>query len=115
VNGARWPHKAGPRPARWADVRRRFGGALADATYLLSLAQELLARMRRRGVRVDLRPLADVRNLAWIPILWLLALHTLRFLSWLVMAVVTGATEGGAAGRHVQQQRQEYRHGQGHL
>ena len=74
--------------------------------------QEVLARARRRGLRVNLRPLADVRNLAWIPIGWFLVLHTLRFLTWLVLALATGPGEG-AGGGYAAQQRQYRQHGGG--
>lgn len=61
--------------------------------------------MRRRGWRINLRPLADIRNLAWIPIAWFLLYHSLRFLAWLVVALVSGGGEaaagsGGSAGAH---------------
>ncbi|KAI3437911.1 hypothetical protein D9Q98_000356 [Chlorella vulgaris] len=69
--------------------------------------QELLARLRRRGRRVNLRPLADVRTLAWIPILWFLALHTLRFLTWLVVTLASGPAEQAGGGHH-----QQRHHGQ---
>jgi len=77
----------------------------------------LLARARRRGWRVNLRPLADVRNLAWIPIAWFLLYHSLRFLAWLVAALASGASEaahGGSSsahgGRGAHQHRQHHQH-----
>lgn len=59
--------------------------------------QELLARLRRRGFRVNLRPLADMRTLAWIPVAWLLLSYGLRFLAWLVVAIATGPAEQGGS------------------
>jgi hypothetical protein len=56
---------------------------------------------------VNLRPLADVRTLAWIPILWFLALHTLRFLTWLVVTLASGPAEQAGGGHH-----QQRHHGQ---
>ena len=42
--------------------------------------QEGIAWLRRRGHRVNLRPLADVRNLAWLPPALLAAHFALRLL-----------------------------------
>lgn len=90
-----------------------------DATALLLARpfpppQELLARARRRGWRINLRPLADVRNLAWIPIAYLLLSYGLRFLLWLVLAIASGpaAGEGGGGGGGDGAQRQHYSHHQ---
>lgn len=82
-----------------------------------ALLQELLARARRRGFRINLRPLADVRNLCWIPIAYYVVLYGLRFVWWLVVAIATGAAEsssssagsgGGMQRQHHQHQHQEY-------
>ncbi|KAL4451949.1 hypothetical protein ABPG75_007611 [Micractinium tetrahymenae] len=87
------------------------GGAGQDEAEELveTRVQELMARARRRGWRINLRPLADVRNLAWIPVAWFLLYHSLRLAAWLVAAVVSGAGEaatgGGGGGRGSQQQR----------
>lgn len=75
---------------------------------LVPFAQELLARARRRGWRINLRPLADVRNLAWIPVAWFLLYHGLRIVAWLVAAMVSGAGEaatGSSDGSRDHQQR----------
>ena len=72
-------------------------------------------RLRRRGWRINLRPLGDLRNLAWIPIAWILLAHTLSFLLWFAGALANGAADagaasGGAAARrpHGQQHHQHY-------
>ena len=55
--------------------------------------QDVLAAVRRRGWRVDLRPLADVRNLFWIPVVWWVTGLILRG-GWMVMvAIASGAVE----------------------
>lgn len=66
--------------------------------------QEVLARARRRGLRVNLRPLADMRTLAWIPIVWMLLYHGLRFVVWLVVAIASGPPQGPYSGGQRQYQ-----------
>jgi hypothetical protein len=71
--------------------------------------QEALARLRRRGARINLRPLGDLRNLAWIPIAYFVLYHAVRLAAWAVLALLAGPGEGAAGGgggaRHRQQQR----------
>ena len=92
-------HACLPRPTRLARPRPP-----PDA------AQELLARARRRGFRVNLRPLADVRNLCWIPIAYFALLHGLRLLWWLAVAIASGPAEGGAGGAQRHYHHQQYEH-----
>ena len=61
--------------------------------------QEGLAWLRRRGARVNLRPLADARNLAWLPPAALAGYWALRLaaaalaaaLSWLLSLLAAAA------------------------
>lgn len=76
--------------------------------------QELVGRARRRGWRVNLRPLADVRNLAWIPIAYLMLAYGLRFLIWLVVAIASGPASEGGGGGGGGAQRQHYPQHQHH-
>lgn len=49
--------------------------------------QEVLVHVRKRGIRVNLRPIADVRNLFWIPVVfWTLQL-LLRII-WIAVTVI---------------------------
>jgi hypothetical protein len=64
--------------------------------------QEALARARRAGWRVDLRPLADARLLFWLPVAWVAARLLLRLL-WFVAAALLlpgEAARAPAAPRH---------------
>ncbi len=74
------------------------------------LLQELLGRARRRGWRINLRPLGDVRNMLWLPIAWVLAVHSTRFLLWFASALAGGAgtASGGGGGARLQHQHQRY-------
>lgn len=64
-------------------------------------------RMRQRGTRINLRPLADMRNLAWLPVLWLLLYYVYRgvtLLLWALLAVPKAdvafvGSVGGAGGQ----------------
>ena len=52
--------------------------------------QEILVALRRKGKRVNLRPVADVRNLFWFPVAWW-TLQLLLRVGWIVLvAIVTG-------------------------
>lgn len=74
--------------------------------------QELLARARRRGFRINLRPLGDVRNLLWIPVAYLVLLHGVRLVWWLVVTIATGAAESsaGSAGGTQRHYHQHHEH-----
>lgn len=51
--------------------------------------QEILACFRRRGNRVNLRPLADVRTLFWLPVVWWVVTAVLQAVVWLVRAIAS--------------------------
>lgn len=57
-------------------------------------AQEALVHLRRKGWKVNLRPLADVRNLVWLPLLWWVGSTVLRVLWWFAWAILTGPDGG---------------------
>lgn len=54
-------------------------------------------RLRRRGSRVNLRPLADLRNLAWLPICWLLVYYIYRGVAFVVWAFMAAAPQADVA------------------
>jgi hypothetical protein len=60
--------------------------------------QEALARLRRRGARINLRPLADLRNLAWTPVAYFVLYHALRLAAWAVLVLLAGPDEGAVGG-----------------
>ena len=75
----------------------------------------MLARLRRRNWRVNLRPLADTRNLVWIPLCWVLCYWLLRALGWLAWAIASApqaledaADEQQRWRQHAQRQRQQW-------
>ena len=74
--------------------------------------QDAARWLRRRGWRVNLRPLADVRNLAWIPITLLLlrwALHALLWLAWAVANAPAALEDAASEQQRWQQQQLEQR------
>ena len=52
--------------------------------------QDVLVSVRKRGYRVNLRPMADVRNLFWIPV----AFWTLRLLLRIIWLAITAIAAG---------------------
>ena len=85
-------------------VNRRLGldvpwGEADEAESPENRMGELLRSLRRRRVRLDLRPLADARTLAALPVLWLLGVVALRALAlaWWALAAAAQA-EGPSAG-----------------
>jgi hypothetical protein len=60
-------------------------------------AAEALVRLRRAGWRVDLRPLADVRALVWVPVAWVALRAALRALLFVWWALTAAPAAPGAA------------------
>ena len=81
-----------------------------------------MVRLRRRGWRVNLRPLADLRNLVWLPLGALLLYSLVRTLAWVAWALAQApqatpslhlaAAEAArqAARERLQQQQQRQQH-----
>ena len=73
-------------------------------------------RLRRRGKRFNLRPLADLRNLAWLPILWFLLYYTYRLVALVVWAfravpspdLALASSSGAAVAREAQAQQGQH-------
>ena len=63
-----------------------------------NLAQETVVAMRRRGLRINLRPLADARTLVWLPLVWWVGTTLLRVLWWFVCALAEGPGDLGGGG-----------------
>eukprot|EP00887_Chlorella_sp_A99_P007731 scaffold20.g7731.t1 len=78
----------------WAGLDRRWSPGEDQPE---TRAQELVAALRRRGWRVNLRPLADMRNLFWLLLALLAAYWMLRALVWTgaALAAVSDAAEAG--------------------
>lgn len=54
-------------------------------------------RLRRRGRRINLRPLADLRNLFWLPVALALVYYTCKLVGVVVWALVAAAPQGEGA------------------
>lgn len=82
------------RASEWFNARLRLGDAASGAMDETpeTVVQVWLARARRRGARVNLRPWADVRNLGWALVFGMLTHYMYLMASGMVRAVVYFAT-----------------------
>jgi hypothetical protein len=57
-----------------------------------NVVQQVLQKVRRRKYKVDLRPLADVRNLVWIPVAWFTVVIVVKIVAVICAGIVAGLT-----------------------
>lgn len=52
--------------------------------------EEVLRWLQKKGFRINLRPAADLRNIFWVPLVWLLLVWFFRLLHLIIVSVATG-------------------------
>jgi hypothetical protein len=70
--------------------RERGGGEEEEVPE--NVVQQVLQKVRRRKYKVDLRPLADVRNLVWIPVAWFTLVIVVKIVAVICAGIVAGLT-----------------------